>query len=272
MHIVFDIGGTKMRIGIAENFKTISKTVILPTPKSFADGMALFKKASKELANGKKIKAISGGIAGPLDKNKTMILNALNLQGWSKKPLVKELKKIFKSSVYLENDAALAGLGEATFGAGVGKKIIAYLTISTGVGGARIVNEKIDQNSFGFEPGHQIMFFGKEMITLENLVSGTAIEKKYGKKPYEIYDGKIWDNVAKNLAYGLHNVTVLWSPDVIILGGSVMNKISIEKVRQHLSAILRIFPKPPLIRKSKLGDLVGLFGALARLKNKIDSQ
>ncbi|MEK7130553.1 MAG: ROK family protein, partial [Patescibacteria group bacterium] len=263
MYLLFDIGGTKMRIGVAENFKKISKTVILPTPKSFADGMALFEKAAKELASGKKIEAVAGGITGPLDKNKTMILNALNLRGWSKKPLVKELKKIFKVPVFLENDAALAGLGEATFGAGVGKKIVAYLTVSTGVGGARIVNEKIDQNAFGFEPGHQIIFLNKEAITLENMVSGTAIEKKYGKKPYEIYDGKIWDKVAKNLAYGLHNVTVLWSPDIIILGGSVMKSLPVERVQYHLSKILKIFPKPPLIKKSKLGDLAGLHGALA---------
>lgn len=268
MHLLFDIGGTKMRIGAAENFKTISRTVILPTPKRFADGMALFEKTTKELVDGKKIEAVAGGIAGPLDKSKTMILNAPNLFGWSKRPLVKELRKILGSPVYLENDAALAGLGEATFGAGVGKNIVAYLTISTGVGGARIVNEKIDQNAFGFEPGHQIIFLNKESITLENLVSGTAIEKKYGKKPYEIYDGEIWDNIAKDLAYGLHNVTVLWSPDIIVLGGSMMKKVGIpiDKVQYHLSNILKIFPRTPLIKKSKLGDLAGLYGALAHLK------
>jgi len=245
--------------------------VILPTPKRFADGMAFFKKTAKELANGKEIKAVSGGIAGPLDKNKTMILNAPNLAGWNKNPLAKELQKIFKAPVYLENDAALAGLGEAVFGAGKGKNIVAYLTISTGVGGCRIVNGKIDKSSMGFEPGHQIMFFEKKMLTLENLVSGTAIEKKYGKKPYEIFDAKIWDNVAKNLAYGLHNVAVLWSPDIIILGGSMMKKIGIpvERVKFYLSKTLKIFTRPPLIKKSKLGDLAGLYGAFVRLKNKV---
>ena len=260
-----------MRMGLADNFKTISKTVILPTPKRFADGMALFKKTAKKLANGKEIKAVSGGIAGPLDKNKTMILNALNLRGWSKKMLAKELQKIFKAPVFLENDAALAGLGEAVFGAGKGKKIVAYLTISTGVGGCRIVSGKIDESSQGFEPGHQIVFFENKITTLENMVSGTAIEKKYGKKPYEIFDAKIWDNIAKNLAYGLHNVAVLWSPDIIILGGSMMKKIGIpvERVKFHLSKILNIFSKPPLIKKSKLGDLAVLHGALVRLKNKV---
>ena len=258
-----------MRMGLAENFKTISKTVILPTPKRFADGMALFKKTAKELANGKKIKAVSGGIAGPLDKNKTMIFNALNLRGWSKKPLAKEVQKIFKAPVFLENDAALAGLGEAVFGAGKGKKIVAYLTISTGVGGCRIVDGKIDENSQGFEPGHQIVFFENKITTLENMVSGTAIEKKYGKKPYEIFDVKIWNNVANNLAYGLHNVAVLWSPDIIILGGSMMKKIGIpvERVKFYLSKTLKIFTRPPLIKKSKLGDLAGLYGALTRLKS-----
>lgn len=270
MHLIFDIGGTKMRVGIAENFKTILKTVILPTPNSFADGMALFRDISKTLLENEKAEVVCGGTPGSLDKNKTMILNAPNLRGWSKKPLVKELRKIFKVPVYLENDAALAGLGEATFGAGVGKKIVAYLTISTGVGGCRIVNGKIDESSLGFEPGHQIVFLDKKAVTLENMVSGTAIEKKYGKKPYEIYDGEIWDNIAKDLAYSLNNIAVLWSPDIIILGGSMMKKIGIpvERVQYHLLNILKIFPRPPLIKKSKLGDLAGLYGALAHLNNK----
>jgi len=258
-----------MRLAVSENGNGLDRVLILPTPRKFNDGMALFKKTAKELVNGKKIKAVLGGIAGPLDENKTMILNAPNLRGWSKKPLVKELQKIFKAPVFLENDAALAGLGEAVFGAGKGKKIVAYLTISTGVGGCRIVDGKIDENSQGFEPGHQIMSLENKMITLENLASGTAIEKRYGKKPYEIFDAKVWDNVAKDLAYGLHNVAVLWSPDIIILGGSMMKKIGIpvERVKLNLSKILKIFPKPPLIKKSKLGDLAGLYGALARIKS-----
>ena len=258
-----------MRLAVSENGNKLDRVVILPTLRKFNGAIALIKKAVKELANGNKIKAVSGGIAGPLDKNKTMILNAPNLRGWSKKPLAKELQKIFKAPVFLENDAALAGLGEAVFGAGKGKKIVAYLTISTGVGGCRIVDGKIDENSQGFEPGHQIIFSDKNVITLENRVSGTAIEKKYGKKPYEIFDAKVWDNIAKNLAYGLHNVAVLWSPDIIILGGSMMKKIGIpvERVKFYLSKILKIFPKPPLIKKSKLDDLAGLYGALTRLKS-----
>ena len=173
-----------MRLAVSENGNKLDRVVILPTPRKFDDAMALIKKAIKELANDKKIKAVSGGIAGPLDKNKTMILNAPNLLDWKNKPLAKELQKIFKAPVFLENDAALAGLGEAVFGAGKGKKIVAYLTISTGVGGCRIVDGKIDENSQGFEPGHQIIFSDKNVITLENLVSGTAIDKKYCKKPY----------------------------------------------------------------------------------------
>jgi glucokinase len=49
------------------------------------------------------------------------------------------------------------GLGEAVFGAGKGREIVVYMTISTGVGGARIVGGKIDASAMGFEPGHQII-------------------------------------------------------------------------------------------------------------------
>lgn len=261
-----------MRIAVAEDFKKISKTVILPTPRRFTDGVLLFKKTAAELAQGKKIKAVCGGVPGALNKSKTMILNAPNLSGWNRKPLAKELKKIFQAPVFLENDAALAGLGEAVYGAGKGKRIAAYLTVSTGVGGGRIVEGRIDQSAFGFEPGHQIIFVSNKnaVLDLGDLISGRAIEKKYGKKPYEIFDAKIWDNIARDLAYGLNNVAVFWSPDVIILGGSMMKKIGIptERIRFHLSKILKIFPKVPPIKKAKLGDLAGLCGALACLKQR----
>ena len=58
---------------------------------------------------------------------------------------------------YLANDSDLDGLGEATVGAGKGFNIVAYITVSTGIGGVRIVGGKIDVSTYGFEPGHQII-------------------------------------------------------------------------------------------------------------------
>ncbi|OWK26959.1 MAG: hypothetical protein US76_01895 [Parcubacteria group bacterium GW2011_GWA2_38_13b] len=260
-----------MRIALSADLKKIGALEVIPTPENFQDGIAVLKKAVLKAVSGKKIKAICGGVAGPLDKNKEKLVNAPNLRKWINGPLKKELEKVFDAPVYLENDANLAGLGEAVFGAGKNKDIVVYMTISTGVGGTRIVGGKIDKNVMGFEPGHQIIPCCNEngkIMSLENCVSGVAFKKRYQKEPYEILDKEIWDKTAESLAYGLNNTIVHWSPDIIVLGGSMMKKIGISIPRAvfYLKNINKIFLKIPPIKKAVLKDSGGIYGAMALLR------
>ncbi|TSC82393.1 MAG: glucokinase [Parcubacteria group bacterium Gr01-1014_20] len=270
MYLLFDMGGTKMRVAVSKDGKDIAELRVEPTPQNFGDGIHQFGRMVSELTEGKKIKAAAGGVPGPFNRDRTQIANAANLPGWNNMPLMKELSKFIDAEIYLENDSAMAGLGEATFGAGKGKKIVAYITTGTGVGGARIINGGIDENSLGFEPGKQIIDCkNRKPLDLENLVSGRAIEKQFGKKPYEITDSKFWEKLAELLAYGVNNTIVHWSPDVVVLGGSMMKKvgISVPRVEFYLKKIHTAFPVLPLIRKASLGDFGGLYGGLAYLKN-----
>jgi len=270
MYLLFDIGGSKTRLAVSKDKKNLYQVEIIPTPQDFREGIKFLVDSGKRITGGKKIKMVAGGIAGPLNKNKTKLANSPNLPQWANQPLFSLLKKEFKSPVFLENDAALAGLGEVYYGAGKGGKIVAYLTISTGVGGARLVEGQIDQNYFGFEPGQQIINYDAliNFQTLEANISGTGLFKKYKKPAAELSAKKIWEREAKLLAYGLNNITVLWSPEIIILGGSVMKKISLKEVRKQFKQTVKIFPGLPKIKRSKLGDLSGIYGALAILNTK----
>lgn len=274
MYILFDIGGTKMRIAFSPDGNGFDEPRVIPTPQDFDRGMEAFGTAVRELAGGKEIRAAAGGIAGPLDREKKVLVNSPHLPGWIRRPLKRKLRKILDAPVYLENDAAMAGLGEAAFGKGKGRKVVVYMTISTGVGGSRVVNGKIDESAMGFEPGHQIIDPSGSLCPgcksvpgyLEKYVSGSALEKRYRKKAYEIADSRVWEEVAYFLAYGLNNTIVHWSPDIVILGGSVTEKISLKRVGFHLRRIMKIFPKIPLIEKAVLGDFGGLYGAVQLLK------
>lgn len=273
MYLLFDVGGTSTRIAVSYDKKTILEPQVFGTPKEYKEGFRIFEKFLADLGN-PKITAVCGGVPGSFDKAKSTIIGAApNLSGWVGMPLKSELQKLSKAPVYLENDAALGALGEATRGAGYGKSIVAYITIGTGVGGARIVHGKIDANVFGFEPGHQIIScpepgrggFESER-DLESYISGKSIEKKYGKRPTEITDSKLWEDIAQWLAYGLVNTAVHWSPEIIILGGSVMKMISVERVRFHFKNLFKILENPPEVVLSKLGDQAGLYGALIALE------
>lgn len=251
-----------MRLAVSDDGKTIARTETYPTPtEDFEKGMEDFKKIADQLTSGEKIEAIAGGIALVFNEDRSIPISTSNLHGWVNKPLKQFLKDSFQSPVYLENDTAVVGLGEATFGAGVGSEIVTYLTVSTGLGGARIVDGKIDKTSVGFEPGHQIIVIdGKACHCggkghLEAYVAGS-------------YNPQDWNEVEKYLAIGLNNVIVHWSPQVVILGGSVMKSISVENIKNYLAQDLTIFPQAPEIILSKLGDEGGLRGALALLQNQ----
>jgi glucokinase len=159
-------------------------------------------------------------------------------------------------------------LGEATYGAGKNFNIVAYLTVSTGVGGARIVNQKLDEKSIGFEPGKQIIDV-KESKTLENLISGRGLEERFNMKAKDISNPVIWQELANFLGVGLNNIIVEWSPEVVVLGGSMIlgnPSISLEKAEEKLKEIFSTFSKTPPVKKAELGDFGGLWGALALLK------
>jgi predicted NBD/HSP70 family sugar kinase len=254
--ILFDIGATKIRIAYSSDGEIFEEPKVFKTPKDYEEGLRLFTETAKELANGREIKTIAGGMSRSV---------------WGNPEKLKEdLYKNFGADVFIENDAAIVGLGEANWGAGRGFEIVAYVTVSTGVGGARIVNGKIDERAIGFEPGKQIIE-AESGKTLEDMISGSALQAKTGKHPKEIKDEGVWNTHAWLLAVGLNNIIVEWSPNVVVLGGSMITGnpcIPLEKTEEYLKDILKIFPKIPPIKKGELGDFGGLYGALAFIKNK----
>lgn len=275
MYVLFDIGGTKTRVAVSKDLQSYGEPVKYDTPHDFEEGIKRIVNTARELSDGQPIQGAAGGIRGPLRKDKKTILSEKILTDWVEKPIVDKLSEYFDAPVFLENDTAIVGLGEAHYGAGKGHDIVAYHTISTGVGGVRIVDGAVDKAAVGFEPGHQAVDAGASLCqscnatTLEQLVSGSALEKRRGVKPYEIsQDDPVWDELASWLAYGLKNTTVYWSPDVIVLGGSMIvgdPRIFREDIMKYTKKVLDgLVPCPPIL-DAKLKDEGGLYGAMALL-------
>lgn len=278
MYLLFDIGGTKTRLALTRDQRSIEAQVKFDTPKRFDDAVARLGEEGRRLAGGGSITAAAGGIRGRIDRKAGGVAGDVVLSDFVGKPLRDSLAREWgTSTVELENDASLAGLGEAHFGAGKGFHIVAYYTVSTGVGGARIVEGKIDDSSHGFEPGNQVIDLdttvgGQGADTLEELISGTALEGRRGVKPYDIPQADpVWDELARYLAVGLKNTVTFWSPDAIVLGGSMVvgdPRIPLTSVRLHMNALLTgLMPAPPVF-DAAFRDEGGLYGAMALLKEK----
>ncbi|MDP3779441.1 MAG: ROK family protein [bacterium] len=268
MFILFDVGGTKIRIAAADQNGFLGDPVIMLTPSDFDEGLQMITDAALGMTKGEKITAVVGGLAGTLDRNHMMLVYGLNVSSWAGKPIKMLLEKSFNAPVVLENDAALAGLGEAVEGAGKNYEIVGYMTVSTGVGGARITDKKIDRHAFGFEPGYQIIDADGTLCTrctrrdLQAHISGKGIEEHTGHKAEEITDQTMWEDIARHLSFGLTNTIVHWSPNVMVLGGSVMQSVSIERVNELVKENLYVYPEIPPIVRAELGDVGGLHGAL----------
>lgn len=282
MYILFDIGGTKTRVATSTDLHTVQEIKKFETPLTYYEGIHAVIDAINEVRKGAPITAIAGGIRGPLNHEKTGIVSEIKLHDWVGRSIVGDLKNEFQVPVYLENDTAIVGLGEVVFGAGKGFNIVAYHTVSTGVGGARFVNGHIDAVSVGFEPGHQILDIDRTVLghnvspTLENMVSGSSLEKRRGVKPFEIaQDDHVWDELAQYLAYGLKNTIMYWSPDAIVLGGSMIvgdPRIPLSPIVSYTKSLLGDLVPCPVIVDATLKDDGGLYGAMALIQQKLDNK
>jgi predicted NBD/HSP70 family sugar kinase len=262
MYILIDIGGTKTRVTLTEHREAFLPPVVFETPQDFGDWITALKEAAKPFHNGRKISGVIAGVPGTFT-HEGRIKKTPNLPLWVDVSLNEALGEIFSCDVILENDAALVGLGEAVYGAGKGHAIVAYVTISTGVGGVRIVDGKIDRSTFGFEIGHTIID-GRHDV--ESLISGGALERKFGKPSHEVHDVSLWEKINHYAGVFGANTIMYWSPSIIVYGGPVMNDLHIELIEREAQALLTMYETTPTFVRGTLKDFGGLYGALARSK------
>jgi len=261
-----------MRIAGAHDSTKFETPTILHTPDSYEEGIKLFTDTVESIAAGEKVSRIIIGIAGVLSADKRTIAQSEHLPGWGGHSFAEDVEKSTNAEVILQNDTALVGLGEATYGAGKGSPIVAYITVSTGVNGVRIVDGAIDRTAMGFEIGGQYMTHDgtfADLNTFEDLVSGSAIHRKYGVHPRDLgHDSPVWDELARITALAIHNTILHWSPDTVVFGGSMFNEIGIPVpgVEKYLTEIMKKFPHIPRIVHSALHDEGGLYGGLASLR------
>lgn len=259
--VVFDIGGTSSRITFAHDMDLgeIEKFATPPKPRAILDIIDDF---IKRTVFQEPVEEIVGAIAGVISPEGT-VLASPNLPQWEGFALAEAIHTRFNVRSAVGNDAELEGLAEAFFGAGRGFTIVAYLTAGTGVGGARIVAGALDHRSVGFEPGHQIIDVTSG-LTLEARVGGATLIKTHGVSPLEL-PRAVWDELTPVFAAGIWNAIVLWSPDVVVLGGSLMNETNGFRVADLTRAVeryRRVIPTVPPIFAATLGDEAGLRGAL----------
>lgn len=251
--IVFDIGGTNTRVAAVHDGDLGSVTKF-PTPADPEEGISAVATHVHSLLGGGTLGRVCGGVAGSIVEG--VVVGANNLLLWNGAFIVDDLSHELGVPVFVLNDAELAGIGESHYGAGKGFRRFLYVTVSTGVGKARIVDGAVVQEDDPLKVSQELI----DLLDLEHSVSGTAVKNRYNVDPRHLTDHHVLDSLADTLAQGLTKVVEEWKPDLIVLGGSMIlgtNAIPLARVQQHISVP---------IKKAALGDHSGLYGAMAYLR------
>lgn len=246
------------------------------------------------------VDAIGVAAPGPLDSNEGVVMAAPNIPGWVDLPLRENLEERFQIPVVVGNDANLAAVGEWKYGAGKGHHHLIYLTISTGIGGGVIIDDRLLLGDRGLaaELGHVTVLHDGPLCGcgqrghLEAIASGTAIarwveeELKRGsvsslvnERPVTAkavskaaHDGDklaiaALDRAGHYIGQALADYLHIFNPTAIILGGGVVQSGSLlldplyDALRKHV--LTKHYLDRLTIVTAELGDNAGLLGALA---------
>lgn len=259
--IGIDIGGSKINAIIFNDGKVL-KSVKISTPKKsrkeFLEELeALVKKLISDISDNK-ILGIGCGVAGALDLEKGIILNAVNIKILNGFNIKNWLTKKFNCDVKIDNDARCFTRSEYLFGAGRGYKNIVGITLGTGIGGGIIVNGKMfyGANGAAGEIGHMIINNNKD---LEFLTVKQIRKLKFSEMAAKKFE--------KNLGIGLANIINVLDPELIVIGGgaSEITKTFLPKIKMIIvTFIISLKSRSNVkIKIGKLGENASAIGAAA---------
>jgi glucokinase len=265
MYLGVDIGGSKTILATFLSDGEIKAQQRFVTSKNYDEFLRAFA-ATYESLGSPEVKAACVGVPGRLEREEGIAIAFGNLP-WKNVHVARDLEKLLKAPVIIENDAKLAGLSEAKLIIHEFKKVL-YVTISTGIGTGIITNGVIDPEFLDSEGGHMMLEYRGKLQEWEDFASGRAIEKRYGKQARDITDKKTWKEIAHAIALGMVNLIAVVQPDVIVIGGGVGTHFN--EFDDLLRAELKKFETPltpiPPLKRAKRPEEAVLYGCYELIK------
>jgi glucokinase len=282
-----DIGGTKIKAGILSSDGEIKLQLVVKTPtQQGREGiLACIIKITQQLQDmhSEPIHALGIGTAGRVDRaTGTVVYATDNLPGWMGTQLKSNMEVQFPFPVFVDNDVNTAALGEGWLGAGIGKKHYILVTLGTGIGGALVYDGKLIAGPRGGvgEVGHMILYPNGlpcncgQSGCLEQYISGTALNQlakrinmSWGSRELMVQlerkEPRATEAMMKfidDLSVGLISMQNMFDPELIILGGGVMDSHPLwwseleARIQTHTPQYLSIAP-------AILGNQAGMLGA-----------
>ena len=256
----------------------------------------------------KQISGIGIGAPGAVDFDAGTVIFAPNLEGWKDIPLKKDLEKLLEVPVFVENDCNIAALGVYVAELKSKPKSMVGIFIGTGIGGGIIINGELysGHGHTAGEVGHMVLEVNGPKCgcgnkgCFEALASRTAIFQqikagiKDGEKTLltemlgedledlrsgdlrkairrgDKYVDRVIEGAAEYIGIATANIINILNPEVVVLGGGVMEALSdemmsviVETAKDYAMAGAM---KGVEIVPSKLGDSAGITGGAVLAK------
>ena len=292
-----DIGGTKIAVGMIDRDGKVLACLECPTDPDRGYSEALQRitemlRAAAQSAN-TQIAGIGIGSTGPVYPLTGEFGDVNFFPHWKGENPVRDLSRTFQVQVAIENDADAAALAEAGWGAGQNKRRLIYVTIGTGIGTGLIFDGQLYRGVDQSHPeiGHHVIDASGPLCMCgfhgcwESLAAGPAMvswvesnmpkdylhrENLTAKRICELaragdeLSRQAVDREARYLGLGLANLVTMFTPDAIVLGGSLMKSapLFLEKIRKTISRCCRFVPyEKTELTLASLGEDANLIGA-----------
>lgn len=265
--------------------------------------------------NPSELVAVGIGSPGPLDPDTGYVIDAANLR-FKNFPLAPKLAEAFHCPVVLDNDVNVGTFAEYKAGAAQGASVVLGMFIGTGIGGGIVIGREIYHgfSKNAGEVGHMVIKAGGPRCgcgargCLEALASRpsmvrdlrkyvkrgrhTVLTKHAGRDLEEVTSSalkdayhsgdklvrKVVDRAARYIGLGLGGLVNVLGPEVIVLGGGVIEALGdhmMDRIQKGIRRVAFAHAVEHLkVFKAKLGDDAGVIGAalLAKQKLAIGSQ
>lgn len=292
---LFGIGSTNLRSAVGSPDGTLHTDVHVEPTR--IDGLvsqvgrrlgALRERAS--------IDAVSIACAGLIDGGTIREIDTPDDEVVQRIPLGPAIEDRFSLPVRIENDCTAGALAEWVYGAGRGHDSVVYLTMGTGIGAGVVERGRVlrgaagqaaevgllpigpeDRSSSGvpgaweaYCSGRGIAGFVADLLADEPRETVLDPDDLSARDVFEaaaagdrVADDYL-ERIGRYNAAGLGAVINAYNPGLITVGGGVGEAnfgTIVERARPHLETFA--LPEVPAIRRTELGDEIGLYGALA---------
>lgn len=289
-----DIGGTKIAAGMVDDNGKVSSRFETATTAcaAYSDGLVHIIRMLREAARiaGTELSGIGIGSTGWVYPFSGEFGDVDFLPGWKGRNLVKDLSREFSVPAALENDGDASVLGEAAWGAGKDKSSLIYITVGTGIGGGIFLDGHLYRGADRAHPevGHHVIDASGPLCTCgfrgcwEALATGTAMAAWFNSEAATADVGKTvtakeifqlanaGDALAQRavarehryLGLGVANLINLFMPEMIVLGGSIMQSVQLDDLGKVVAQGCRFVPyKLTQLAHASLGADANLIGA-----------